>query len=152
MTKNEIPPVTLGYRVEELRVSYGWNQQELAQKAGSTQVTIANIESGETEKPRNLDRLAEVLGVDRKYLEEGLYSRIALENDKIKPISPELQQFTKDRVNSILSEVVPEGCTLSFNQLNAIAHNVVEIVVVLLESNQTISNLAVAKLINSKFK
>ncbi len=150
--KKKVAPITLGERVAELRESLGWNQHELGQKAGTTQVTIANIESGITQNPRNLAQLAKILGVDKKYLQEGIYSRTALRKDRIKAVSPELLEHTQDRVNSILSEVVPKGCTLSFNELNAIAHEVVKIVVVLLESNQTISNLAVAKLLDSKFK
>ena len=50
----------LGQRVKELRLERGWTQQELADKLETSNMNIANIESGRVKNPRNLSELAEI--------------------------------------------------------------------------------------------
>jgi len=52
-------------RVREIRLRMGWSQQELADRAGVSQASIANLESGNTRRVDfdMLDAIAEALGV-----------------------------------------------------------------------------------------
>lgn len=58
----------LGKRVKELRIERGWTQQELADKLTTSNMNIANIESGRVKNPRNLSELAEILKSSPNYL------------------------------------------------------------------------------------
>jgi DNA-binding XRE family transcriptional regulator len=54
-----------GYQIARLRIMRGLTQQELAEKVGTKQPSIARLESGKTEpKISFLRRLAEALGAD----------------------------------------------------------------------------------------
>lgn len=55
-------------RLVELRTAKGWSQSELARRAGTTQPSINRLESGGTDRPRNLLELARVLGTSPEYL------------------------------------------------------------------------------------
>lgn len=69
-----VGPMALGERIKELRKARGWNQTDLAARAGLRQGTIANLETGARDNPtqETLDKLArafdipiaELLGVD----------------------------------------------------------------------------------------
>ena len=58
----------LGQRVKELRLKQGFTQQELADKLSTSNMNIANIESGRVKNPRNLSELAEILKSSPNYL------------------------------------------------------------------------------------
>jgi transcriptional regulator with XRE-family HTH domain len=58
----------LGQRVKELRLKLGYTQQELADKLSTSNMNIANIESGRVKNPRNLSELAEILKSSPNYL------------------------------------------------------------------------------------
>lgn len=58
----------LGQRVKELRLKLGYTQQELADKLSTSNMNIANIESGRVKNPRNLTELAEILKSSPNYL------------------------------------------------------------------------------------
>lgn len=55
-------------RLVELRTARGLSQEQLAKLTGSTQPSINRLESGETERPRNLIELARQLGTTPEYL------------------------------------------------------------------------------------
>ena len=59
----------LGERVKELRLKQGLTQQELADMLSTSNMNIANIESGRVKNPRNLSELAEkdfyVVSIDK---------------------------------------------------------------------------------------
>ena len=58
----------LGQRVKELRIGLGYTQQEVADKLSTSNMNIANIESGRVKNPRNLTELADVLKTSPNYL------------------------------------------------------------------------------------
>lgn len=58
-----------GEKLRELRLELMLSQRELADKIGSTQATISNLELGNRQaQPRTVRRLAEVLRVEPKAL------------------------------------------------------------------------------------
>lgn len=59
----------LGTRIKEMRRSFGWSQDALADKLGTTRSCIGNYEQG-TRKPdyETLEQLAELFNVDASYL------------------------------------------------------------------------------------
>lgn len=54
--------MTLGDRIRELRNGKGWTQGQLAHHARVSQQTIAKIETGNTDEPKTLPRIAAALG------------------------------------------------------------------------------------------
>jgi len=58
----------LGQRVKNLRIGLGYTQQEVADKLSTSNMNIANIESGRVKNPRNLTELADVLKTSPNYL------------------------------------------------------------------------------------
>ncbi|WP_145554883.1 LexA family protein [Yersinia canariae] len=58
-------------RVKTRRIELGLTQRELADKSGTTQQSIVNIENGKTNNPRNLLELSKALSVDPDYLMYG---------------------------------------------------------------------------------
>lgn len=63
--------MTLGDRVKWARIQRGLSQTELAGRAGVSQGTIGNIESGARKKPRELLSLARALNASAAWLETG---------------------------------------------------------------------------------
>ena len=53
------------FSIRELRLGKGWSQTELAEKAGTRQATISNLENGRSRRIEIdlLDRLAKVFSV-----------------------------------------------------------------------------------------
>jgi transcriptional regulator with XRE-family HTH domain len=54
--------------LKKFRDLKGWTQQELADAAGVSQQTIADVESGRTKRPRELHLIADALGIDLRQL------------------------------------------------------------------------------------
>lgn len=71
----------LGQRVKELRLEQGWTQQELADKLETSNMNIANIESGRVKNPRNLSELAEILKSSPNYLLGGESDILELDSE-----------------------------------------------------------------------
>ena len=71
----------LGQRVKELRLERGWTQQELADKLETSNMNIANIESGRVKNPRNLSELAEILKSSPNYLLGGESDILKLDSE-----------------------------------------------------------------------
>lgn len=63
--------MSIGARVKAKRDEIGFTQNELAAKAGTTQQSIEQLESGKTKRPRYLPELARALSVDPDYLLHG---------------------------------------------------------------------------------
>ena len=62
---------TIAERLKFAREELGLSQPELAKKAGVSQGTIGNIETGTRKQPRNLLQLADALGVTPVWLSTG---------------------------------------------------------------------------------
>lgn len=60
----------LQLRIAELRAVKGWTQEQLAETAGVSRVTVVRIESGRSRRVDLdvLEKLADALGVDPGYL------------------------------------------------------------------------------------
>ena len=71
----------LGQRVKELRLKLGYTQQELADKLSTSNMNIANIESGRVKNPRNLSELAEILKSSPNYLLGGESDILELDSE-----------------------------------------------------------------------
>jgi len=71
----------LGQRVKELRLKLGYTQQELADKLETSNMNIANIESGRVKNPRNLSELAEILKSSPNYLLGGESDILKLDSE-----------------------------------------------------------------------
>ena len=61
----------LASRLIEARKSSGMSQTELAKKAGTSQQSVQQIESGFVQSPRNIHDLAKVLNIEASWLQFG---------------------------------------------------------------------------------
>lgn len=86
---------TIATRVAERRKELGLSQAQLAARAGCSQGTIGNIESGTRTNPRNLLALAAALEVYPEWLETG-------DGDKVVP-RKEFRPVQVRRINQRLS-------------------------------------------------
>ena len=59
---------TLGQRMRYKRLDKGWTQEQLAARAGTNQAVIQKIENGKSLRPRKIDQIAAVLGVNPSWL------------------------------------------------------------------------------------
>ena len=62
---------TLAGRMRSKRLGKGLTQDELASKSGCTQAGIQKIENGKSLRPRKIDKIAKVLGVNPAWLSFG---------------------------------------------------------------------------------
>lgn len=69
---------TLATRVIALRKEKGWTQKELAQRAGISQTTVANIEQGRNQSSKALVDLARAFGVTAEWLGTGKGDQLSL--------------------------------------------------------------------------
>ena len=74
---------TLASRLRLARKEKGWTQMQLAEKTGSTQAVIQKIENGKSLRPRNVVKLAQVLGVSPAWLMFGQESFDELDDEAI---------------------------------------------------------------------
>lgn len=58
-------------RLREARLAKGYSQEELANRSGVSQGTIANIENGHRKQPRGLLNIARALSIDPSFLLTG---------------------------------------------------------------------------------
>nr|QVK09744.1 P22-FKBP12 [Integration vector pAH68-AF_SNS126] len=63
--------MSISSRVKSKRIQLGLNQAELAQKVGTSNVSISQLERGKTKRPRFLPELASALGVSVDWLLNG---------------------------------------------------------------------------------
>lgn len=64
-------PETLGNRLRSARKTKGWTQEQLAIQADTSQAVIQKIENGKSLRPRKIDKIAGVLGVEAAWLQFG---------------------------------------------------------------------------------
>jgi transcriptional regulator with XRE-family HTH domain len=74
---------TLADRTKEARMALGYSQEQLADRAGVSQGTIGNIESGFRKNPRELLAIANALGVRPEWLKDGKGEMSALPSGPI---------------------------------------------------------------------
>jgi len=72
---------TLGQRMRYKRLDNGWTQEQLAAKAGTNQAVIQKIENGKSLRPRKIDQIAAVLGVNPAWLMFGDEADSSLSSD-----------------------------------------------------------------------
>lgn len=77
--------MTIAARVYAKRIELGLTQTELAEKVGTTQQAIVQLENGRTQRPRYLPELAQVLGCDIEWLLNGKKS---LKGDNFEYVRP----------------------------------------------------------------
>ncbi len=65
------------------RQQKGWTQEQLARQAGTNQAVIQKIENGKSLRPRKINEIAEVLGVNPAWLMFGEEAENSLSQDAI---------------------------------------------------------------------
>jgi SOS-response transcriptional repressor LexA len=78
----EVLKMNIGDRVKTKRDSLGLTQTQLAERVGTSQQAIEQLEGGKTKRPRYLPELSSVLGVSTKWLLEGGEEEINGDNFK----------------------------------------------------------------------
>lgn len=97
-TNPDMSGKTLAERLTEARKRLGWSQAVLAERAGVSQSTIGNLESGTRSRPRNLLTIASALGVSAVWLEFGT-GRMLADNPQLRPDVDELASLMQSRLN-----------------------------------------------------
>lgn len=95
--------MNIGDRVKIKRDSLGLTQTQLAEKVGTSQQAIEQLEGGKTKRPRYLPELSSVLGVSTKWLLEGGEEEIKGDNFKF------VGTYTPGKRYPVLSSV-QAGC------------------------------------------
>jgi transcriptional regulator with XRE-family HTH domain len=81
-TKRKSP--NLGDRLKTARLQKGLSQAQLASKVGATQSVIQKIETGKSQRPRKLDRIARALDVSPVWLMFGTVPVEALDGETVR--------------------------------------------------------------------
>jgi len=76
-------PDSLGGRLTRCRIEKGLTQQNLAVAVGTSQAVVQRIETGKCKHPRNIARIAKVLGVAPAWLMYGVEQAEGLKTDAI---------------------------------------------------------------------
>nr|AAD50896.1 434-GCN4-linker [Cloning vector pLS3] len=87
--------MSISSRVKSKRIQLGLNQAELAQKVGTTQQSIEQLENGKTKRPRFLPELASALGVSVDWLLNGTSDSNVRFVGHVEPKGKKLRTFTK---------------------------------------------------------
>lgn len=85
--------MSLADNVKFLRERLGMTQAELGEKLGKGQTTIQKIEAGETLRPRFMNKMAEILGVDVYTLE---YGDATQPSPSTTPLTPRRESNVRD--------------------------------------------------------
>lgn len=96
---------TLGERVRYKRHQKGWTQDQLAIHAETNQAVIQKIENGKSLRPRKIDKIAEVLGVNPAWLMFGEQQETLL-SDEAKEIATYWEQLPPSEKARIKLEVM----------------------------------------------
>ena len=72
---------TLGQRMRYKRLDKGWTQEQLAARASTNQAVIQKIENGKSLRPRKINEIAAVLGVNPAWLMFGEEPESSLPED-----------------------------------------------------------------------
>lgn len=92
---------TLAERVAWAREKAGLSQQELADKAGVSQGTIGNVESGARKRPRDLLEIARALRVSPDWLSSGKGEAEFRDADSALPLSDSRSVISADRLTPV---------------------------------------------------
>lgn len=93
----------VGERVRAARERLGWSQRELAEKVQMSQQGLAEIELGNSNRPRKIYELSKVLGVSLSYLALG----IADKNDPF-PTEEGLKAISTETPRQLSPGAIPE--------------------------------------------
>ncbi|NKC14877.1 MAG: helix-turn-helix domain-containing protein [Gammaproteobacteria bacterium] len=66
--KKKASSESLGQRLRARRTEVGLTQEQLAERAETTQAVIQKIENGKSSRPRKIDKIATALGVKAAWL------------------------------------------------------------------------------------
>ena len=66
--RRNVEPDSLGERLRSKRREMGMTQEQLAERADTTQAVIQKIENGKSLRPRKIDKIAAALGVKAAWL------------------------------------------------------------------------------------
>ncbi len=86
------------------RQQKGWTQEQLARQAGTNQAVIQKIENGKSLRPRKINEIAEVLGVNPAWLMFGEESENGLSQDAIS-VAEEWSQLSEPHRTRIQREI-----------------------------------------------
>jgi len=95
---------SLGQRMRFRRQQKGWTQEQLARQAGTNQAVIQKIENGKSLRPRNINEIAEVLGVNPAWLMFGEDAESNLSPDAI-TVAEEWSQLSEPHRSRIKQEI-----------------------------------------------
>ena len=84
LKKNKRGAESLGERLRARRREVGYTQEQLAERAETTQAVIQKIENGKSLRPRKIDHIAVALGVKAAWLMFG--------NDRFDELDQEAQR------------------------------------------------------------
>ncbi len=74
---------SLAARLRDARLGKGWSQEYLASRAETSQAVIQKIENGKSLRPRNIERIADALGMAPAWLMFGVRETNQLDEDAI---------------------------------------------------------------------
>ncbi len=91
----------LGNRIRLEREARNWSQQDLADKSGTSQSTIAGLESGRAAATTKIIHIARALRVNPQWLETGTGSK--------EPTTPSGTYISADSVEELAELLVAKG-------------------------------------------
>lgn len=86
------------------RQQKGWTQEQLARQAGTNQAVIQKIENGKSLRPRKINEIAEVLGVNPSWLMFGDEAENSLSPDAV-AVAEEWSQLSEPHRSRIQREI-----------------------------------------------
>ncbi len=95
---------SLGQRMRLRRQQKGWTQEQLARQAGTNQAVIQKIENGKSLRPRKINEIAEVLGVNPAWLMFGDEAETSLSHDAL-TLAEEWSRLTEPHRSRIQQEI-----------------------------------------------
>ena len=104
-TMNPQNPGTLGQRMRYIRLDKGWTQEQLAARASTNQAVIQKIENGKSLRPRKINEIAAVLGVNPAWLMFGEEPQSLLPEDA-KNLAEAWNKLPEPHKSRILREVL----------------------------------------------
>lgn len=110
---------SLGQRMRFRRQQKGWTQEQLARRAGTNQAVIQKIENGKSLRPRKINEIAEVLGVNPAWLMFGDEAESSLTPDAI-AVAEEWSQLSEPHRTRIRQEI--HGLSQRSWELDSSAH------------------------------
>lgn len=103
-TQDPAEPSSLGQRMRCRRQQKRWTQEQLARRAGTNQAVIQKIENGKSLRPRKINKIAEVLGVNPAWMMFGDKAENSLSPDAI-TVAEEWSQLSEPHRSRIKQEI-----------------------------------------------